>query len=79
MNADLAFVRPATVPSGFAAEFELLQVQVGTDLSRLGGRCRVHIIDSADHTFSQSAAGTALERVLSNALFAPLVAVDVGR
>ena len=38
-----------------------------------------HIIDSAAHTFSQSASRTTLECVLSDGLFAPWAAVDVVR
>jgi alpha-beta hydrolase superfamily lysophospholipase len=49
---------------------ELLKMQSGTDLKRLGGRCRIHIIEGADHTFSRSASRHELESVLSDALFA---------
>jgi hypothetical protein len=48
---------------------ELLRIQGGPSLQRLGDRCRVHIIEGADHTFSRSASRTVLERVLSEALF----------
>jgi len=49
---------------------ELLRIQGGSAVKRLGDRCRVHIIDSADHTFTQSATRAALEQVLCDELFA---------
>ena len=39
-------------------------------VKRLGERCRVRIIDSADHTFSRSGPRQVLEEVLSEELFA---------
>jgi dienelactone hydrolase len=50
---------------------ELLQIQAGSALRRLGDRCRVHIIESADHTFTLSGPRARLEQVLSDELFAP--------
>ena len=47
---------------------ELLRIQGGSALERLGSRCRVHIIDSADHTFTLSAARARLEQLLSDEL-----------
>jgi alpha-beta hydrolase superfamily lysophospholipase len=49
---------------------ELLRIQGGSAVKRLGDRCRVHIIDSADHTFTQSGTRAALEQVLCDELFA---------
>lgn len=49
---------------------ELLRIQGGSAVKRLGDRCRVHIIDSADHTFTQSRTRAALEQVLCDELFA---------
>jgi alpha-beta hydrolase superfamily lysophospholipase len=49
---------------------DLLKLEAGSSVKRLGERCRVHIIDSADHTFTQSHARGVLERVLSEELFA---------
>jgi hypothetical protein len=49
----------------------LLRIQGGSSVKRLGDRCRIHIIDSADHTFSQRAPRAVLESVLSEELFAP--------
>jgi alpha-beta hydrolase superfamily lysophospholipase len=49
---------------------DLLKLQGGSSVKRLGERCRVHIIDGGDHIFSRSAPRTALERVLSDELFA---------
>lgn len=53
------------------AGIELLRIQGGSAVKRLGDRCRVHIIDSADHTFTQSGPRARLEQVLSEELFAP--------
>jgi alpha-beta hydrolase superfamily lysophospholipase len=51
---------------------ELLRVLAGSSLRRLGQACRIHIIDGADHGFSDSTTRSTLERVLSDELFAPL-------
>jgi hypothetical protein len=50
---------------------ELLKLQAGSSVKRLADRCRVHVIDGADHIFSQSAPRRALESLLSDELFAP--------
>lgn len=47
---------------------ELLRIEAGPSLRRLGDQCKVHIIDGADHTFSHSAARAVLEPLLSEAL-----------
>jgi alpha-beta hydrolase superfamily lysophospholipase len=49
---------------------ELLRMQGGSAIKRLGERFRVHIIDGADHTFSRSSARAVLEKILSDELFA---------
>ncbi len=48
---------------------ELLRIQGGTAVRRLGDKCRVRILDSGDHTFSQSGPRTVLEDVLTLELF----------
>jgi len=48
---------------------ELLRIQGGSALRRLGDRCHVHIVDSADHTFTQSRARAVLEQTLTDELF----------
>lgn len=55
---------------------ELLRIQGGAALERLGSRFRVHIIDSADHTFTQSGARARLEDVLSDELPVPPAAAS---
>jgi alpha-beta hydrolase superfamily lysophospholipase len=50
---------------------ELLRIQGGSAVRRLGNQCRVHIIDSADHTFTLSGPRTRLEEILSDELIAP--------
>ncbi len=49
---------------------DVLTLQAGSSLKRLGGRCLIHVIDSADHIFSHSPMRNLLERVLSDELFA---------
>jgi hypothetical protein len=49
---------------------DLLRIEAGSMVRRLGERCRVRIIDSADHTFSRSGPRQVLESVLSEELFA---------
>lgn len=49
---------------------ELLRIQGGAAVARLGNRCRVHIIDDADHTFTRLRPRMLLEDVLSDELFA---------
>jgi dienelactone hydrolase len=49
---------------------DLLKIEAGSIVRRLGERCRVRIIDSADHTFSRSGPRQELEEVLSEELFA---------
>jgi alpha-beta hydrolase superfamily lysophospholipase len=49
---------------------DLLRIEAGSMVRRLGERCRVRIIDSADHTFSRSGPREVLEDVLSEELFA---------
>ncbi len=48
---------------------ELLRIEGGSSIKRLGDRCRVHIIDSADHVFSKSGPRAVLEKILSDELF----------
>jgi pimeloyl-ACP methyl ester carboxylesterase len=58
----------------------LLRHQGGSAIRRLDQRCRIHIVDGADHVFSQSKPRAALEAILSEELFAPLVQIpDVTR
>ena len=47
---------------------ELLKIQAGSSVRRLGEYCRVHVIDGADHIFSQSQARGVMEQVLSEEL-----------
>ena len=49
---------------------DLLRIEAGSTVRRLGERCRLRIIASADHTFSRSGPRQVLEEVLSEELFA---------
>jgi hypothetical protein len=49
---------------------DLLKLQAGSSVRRLGSHCQVHIIDSADHIFSLEAARNSLAKILSEELFA---------
>jgi alpha-beta hydrolase superfamily lysophospholipase len=66
-GVDITFVFAGGEPG-----LELLRMQGGRDLKRLRERCHIHIIDSADHTFSRSASRALLAQVLSDALARPL-------
>jgi hypothetical protein len=49
---------------------DLLKLQAGASVRRLGERCRIHVIDNADHVFTQSGPRAVMEKVLSEELFA---------
>jgi alpha-beta hydrolase superfamily lysophospholipase len=49
---------------------DLLKIQGGSSIRRLGERCRRHIIGGGDHTFTHAASRGALQRILSEELFA---------
>ena len=49
---------------------ELLKLQAGASLLRLGNRCQVRILDSGDHIFSRRESRSIMENVLSEELFA---------
>jgi alpha-beta hydrolase superfamily lysophospholipase len=49
---------------------DLLKIEGGSSVKRLGERCRVHIVDSGDHIFSHSNPRAVLENILSDELFA---------
>jgi pimeloyl-ACP methyl ester carboxylesterase len=48
---------------------DLLKIEGGSSVGRLGPRCRVRIVEDADHIFSHSAPRTILEDMLSEELF----------
>jgi alpha-beta hydrolase superfamily lysophospholipase len=47
---------------------DLLKIQGGSAVKKLGENCRVRIIEHADHTFSRSGPRSAMERLLSDEL-----------
>jgi uncharacterized UPF0146 family protein len=49
---------------------DLLKLQAGSSVKKLGEYCRIHIIDDADHVFSQRGPRTLLRKILSGELFA---------
>jgi alpha-beta hydrolase superfamily lysophospholipase len=49
---------------------ELLKLQAGSAVSRLGDQCLVRIVDSGDHIFSRREPRSIMENVLSEELFA---------
>jgi alpha-beta hydrolase superfamily lysophospholipase len=49
---------------------DLLKIEAGSSLRKLGERCRVRIVDDADHVFSQSGPRATLQDILSEELFA---------
>jgi pimeloyl-ACP methyl ester carboxylesterase len=50
---------------------ELLRLQAGSTVSRLGNLCRVRLVESGDHIFSQREPRSMMEDILSEELFAP--------
>jgi pimeloyl-ACP methyl ester carboxylesterase len=59
------------------AGLDLLRIQGGLSLSRLKDRCHLHIIDGADHIFSQAGSRTALESLLTRELFSAHCAAGI--
>jgi pimeloyl-ACP methyl ester carboxylesterase len=49
---------------------ELLNIQAGSSVTRIGDRCRVHILESGDHIFSKRGPRSRMEAVLDAELFA---------
>jgi pimeloyl-ACP methyl ester carboxylesterase len=48
---------------------ELLKLEAGASVRRLGSRCRLRVIEHADHVFSHSGPRAVLEDILSEELF----------
>lgn len=48
---------------------QLLEIEAGSALRRLGARCRIRMIDEGDHTFTQYSARTKLAKVMNQELF----------
>lgn len=71
-DMDARGVRTVMVFSRGEPGLELLRVQGGLSTERLSNRCRIHIIDGADHTFTRSGPRAELTGILSAELFAPL-------
>jgi alpha-beta hydrolase superfamily lysophospholipase len=65
-------VQMAFVFSSGEPGIALLRMQGGHSLQRLGERCRVHIIEGADHVFSKLDSRMALQDILSDELLAPI-------
>jgi alpha-beta hydrolase superfamily lysophospholipase len=57
---------------------DLLKIEGGSAVSRLGDRCHVHIIDGGDHIFSQSGPRALMQKVLSEELSARAVRPPLG-
>jgi hypothetical protein len=62
-------VQMTMVFSGGEPGIELLSMEAGAAIRRLGDRFHMHIIENADHTFSRSASRAQLQEVLSGELF----------
>ncbi len=76
---DLGWELETIVASGIRITFvfargepgiDLLKLQAGSSVSRLGELCRVRIVDSGDHIFSRREPRSLMEAVLSEELFA---------
>jgi hypothetical protein len=51
------------------AGLDLLKLQAGSSLTRLGKAFELHIVDGADHVFSRRASRAALKDILQHELF----------
>jgi len=51
------------------AGLDLLKIQAGSSLTRLGKSFVLHVVDDADHVFSRGSSRTALNRILQDELF----------
>jgi hypothetical protein len=71
-DMDTRGVRTVMVFSRGEPGLELLRVQGGLSAERLSNRCRIHVVDGADHTFTRSGPRAKLTGILSAELFAPL-------
>jgi alpha-beta hydrolase superfamily lysophospholipase len=49
---------------------DLLRIQAGNSLQRIGDRCHIHILETGDHVFSMRATRAVMETVLDQELFA---------
>jgi alpha-beta hydrolase superfamily lysophospholipase len=49
---------------------DLLKLEGGSAVKRLGDYCRVHIVDGGDHVFSQSGPRAIMKKIVSDELFA---------
>jgi hypothetical protein len=49
---------------------DVLKLQAGSTVEKLGDRCRVYIVDSGDHIFSHKQPRMLLEKILSEQLYA---------
>jgi pimeloyl-ACP methyl ester carboxylesterase len=71
-DTDTRGVRTVMVFSRGEPGLELMRILGGLPGKRLSNRCRIHIIDGADHTFTRSSPRAELADILSAELFAPL-------
>ena len=71
-DTDTRGVRTVMVFSRGEPGLELMRILGGLPGKRLSNRCRIHIIDGADHTFTRSSPRAELADILSTELFAPL-------
>jgi alpha-beta hydrolase superfamily lysophospholipase len=49
---------------------DLLKLEAGSSVNRLGEYCHIHIVDGGDHVFSQSGPRAVMEKIISDELFA---------
>jgi alpha-beta hydrolase superfamily lysophospholipase len=68
---DARSVRIVMVFSRGEPGLELLRIHGGLSTKGLQNRCRIHVIDGADHTFTRSGPRAILKDLLSDELFAP--------
>jgi alpha-beta hydrolase superfamily lysophospholipase len=55
---------------------DLLKLQAGSSIGRVGTSCRIHVLEAGDHVFSKSGSRYILEKVLDAELFSRIAAED---
>jgi alpha-beta hydrolase superfamily lysophospholipase len=69
-------VHVAFVFSSGEPGLDMLKLQAGSTLGRLGNHCHVHIVNNSDHVFSDIRRRSELEQILTEELFAPSAAQE---
>lgn len=69
-------VHVAFVFSSGEPGLDMLKLQAGSTLGRLGDHCHIHIVNNSDHVFSDMRRRSELEQILTEELLAPSAAQE---